>query len=94
MNSFGEYLRNKREQQGLPLRKVAAELDIDTSILSKIERNERMATKEMLPTLSKTLEVQEKENEIHKCNYSIGLRRIKIFENRLEETLNAVSSRM
>jgi transcriptional regulator with XRE-family HTH domain len=64
MNSFGEYLRNRRERLGLPLRKVAAELDIDTSILSKIERNERVATKEMLPTLAKTLEVQEKEIQI------------------------------
>ncbi len=64
MNLFGEYLRNRREQLGLPLRKVAAELDIDTSILSKIERNERVATKEMLPILAKTLEVQEKEIQI------------------------------
>jgi len=64
MNLFGEYLRNRREQLGLPLRKVAAELDIDTSILSKMERNERVATKEMLPTLAKTLEVQEKEIQI------------------------------
>jgi len=64
MNLFGEYLRNRREQLGLPLRKVAAELDIDTSILSKIERNERVATKEMLPTLAKTLAVQEKEIQI------------------------------
>jgi len=43
---------------------VAAELDIDTSILSKIERSERVATKEMLPTLAKTLDVQEKEIQI------------------------------
>lgn len=64
MNSFGEYLRSRREQLGLPLRKVAAELDIDTSILSKIERSERVATKEMLPTLAKTLEIQEKEIQI------------------------------
>lgn len=64
MNSFGEYLRKRREQLGLPLRKVAAELDIDTSILSKIERSERVATKEMLPTLAKTLEIQEKEIQI------------------------------
>lgn len=64
MNLFGEYLRNRREQLGLPLRKVAAELDIDTSILSKIERSERVATKEMLPTLAKTLEIQEKEIQI------------------------------
>jgi transcriptional regulator with XRE-family HTH domain len=64
MNSFGEYLRNRREQLRLPLRKVAAELDIDTSILSKIERNERDATKEMLPILAKALEIQEKDIQI------------------------------
>lgn len=64
MNSFGEYLRNRREKLGLPLRKVAAELDIDTSILSKIERSERLASKEMLPTLAKTLEIQDKEIQI------------------------------
>jgi transcriptional regulator with XRE-family HTH domain len=64
MNSFGEYLRSRREKLGLPLRKVAAEPDIDTSILSKIERSERVATKEMLPTLAKTLEIQEKEMQI------------------------------
>ncbi|CAG5074478.1 hypothetical protein DYBT9623_05165 [Dyadobacter sp. CECT 9623] len=64
MNSFGEYLRYKRELLGLPLRKVAAELDIDTSILSKIERNERGATKAMLPTLSKSLHIPEREIQI------------------------------
>ena len=64
MISFGEYLRSRREKLGLPLRKVAAELDIDTSILSKIERSERVATKEMLPTLAKTLEIQDKEIQI------------------------------
>lgn len=64
MISFGEYLRNRREKLGLPLRKVAAELDIDTSILSKIERNERVATKEMLPVLSKALDIPLKEIQI------------------------------
>ncbi|MCH8555029.1 MAG: helix-turn-helix domain-containing protein [Schleiferiaceae bacterium] len=56
MNSFGEYLRNRREQLGLLLRKVAAERDIDTSMLSKIERSERVATKEMIPIRAKILE--------------------------------------
>jgi transcriptional regulator with XRE-family HTH domain len=64
MKSFGEYIRKKREEKDLPLRKVAAALDIDTSILSKIERNERTATKEMIPILSKILERPEKEIEI------------------------------
>lgn len=64
MKSFGEYIRKIREERDLPLRKVAAALDIDTSILSKIERNERTATKEMIPILSKILERPEKEIEI------------------------------
>lgn len=64
MNSFGEYLRSRREDLGLPLRKVAAELDIDTSILSKVERNERNATKDMLPILSKVLEIDLKDLEV------------------------------
>lgn len=95
MNSFGEYLRSRREQLGLPLRKVAAELDIDTSILSKIERNERVATKEMLPTLAKTLEVQEKEMEIEfiKAFILSDIGDLKFLKSGLEETLNTIKSR-
>lgn len=63
--TFGEYIRKLREQRKLPLRKVAAALDIDTSILSKIERNEREAIKEMLPVLASTLEYPEKNIEIY-----------------------------
>lgn len=95
MNSFGEYLRSRREQLGLPLRKVAAELDIDTSILSKIERSERVATKEMLPTLAKTLEVQEKELEIEFIKSFIlsDIGDLKFLKSGLEETLNTIKSR-
>lgn len=50
--SFGEHIRKLREENGLPLRKVAAVLDIDPSTLSKIERGERSANKEMLPVLA------------------------------------------
>ena len=64
MKSFGEYIRKIREERDLPLRKVAAALDIDTSILSKIERNERTAKKGMIPILSNILEKPEKELEI------------------------------
>lgn len=71
MDLFGEYLREQRENLGLPLRKVAAELDIDTSILSKIERNEREATKDMLPIFCKVLERDLKEVEVRFIIHSI-----------------------
>ena len=41
--TFGEYIRELRENNKMPLRKLAALLDIDQSTLSKIERNERKA---------------------------------------------------
>ena len=66
MKSFEEYIQKSRKDIGLLLRKVAAALDIDTSILSKIERNERRATTEMIPILAETLEKAEKEIEIQK----------------------------
>lgn len=50
--SFGEHIRKHREENKLPLRKVAALLDIDPSTLSKIERGERSANKEMIPVLA------------------------------------------
>ena len=94
MNTFGEYLRNRREQLGLPLRKVAAELDIDTSILSKIERSERTATKEMLPILANALKVQEKEMEIEFIKGLIlsEIGDLKYLKSGLEETLNCIKS--
>lgn len=53
--STGEILREKREEKGLLLRHVSAELDIDTAILSKIERSERKATKEQILKLAEIL---------------------------------------
>ena len=50
--SFGEHIRKLREENGLPLRKVSALLDIDPSTLSKIERGERSANKGMIPVLA------------------------------------------
>ncbi len=59
--TFGEVIRNLRELQGLPIRKVAANLDIDPSTLSKIERNERSANKEHIKKLSEIFEIKENE---------------------------------
>jgi transcriptional regulator with XRE-family HTH domain len=64
MNSketFGDSIRNLREKVGLPLRKVSAELDIDPSTLSKIERGGRAATRKMVPVIARIFDVDEKE---------------------------------
>lgn len=58
--TFGEIIRKLREESGLPLRKVAAHLDIDPSTLGKIERNERTANKEMVEKLAELFSVNSK----------------------------------
>jgi transcriptional regulator with XRE-family HTH domain len=59
--TFGEYLRKGREAKKLPLRKVAAHLDIDKSTLSKVERGERHASTDYLKPLAEILELDLKE---------------------------------
>lgn len=59
--SIGETLRKLREESKLPLRKVAHQLDIDQSFLSKIERDERRATKEQIIKLAKIYKVKDQE---------------------------------
>jgi len=50
--TVGEKLRELREQNDLPLRKVAAHIDIDVAILSKMERGERKLTKDVVLKLA------------------------------------------
>jgi transcriptional regulator with XRE-family HTH domain len=59
--TFGEVIRKLREQNAFPIRKVAAELDIDPSTLSKIERNERSANKTMIAKLSALFNIDATE---------------------------------
>ena len=61
MNRFGVIIRRKREEKGILLRRLAAALDIDIAILSKIERGERNAKREHVPLLAKFLDLDEKE---------------------------------
>lgn len=53
METFGEYIRRLRINAGLPIRKIAAQLDIDSSLLGRIERNERNANKEIIIGIAK-----------------------------------------
>ena len=61
MSTFCKKIKEYRNQLKLPLRKVAAELDIDPSTLSKIERGERQATKNMIPIFALLFNLDENE---------------------------------
>ncbi len=61
MQDIGNLIRTLRVRGGYPLRKVAAILDIDQAILSKIERGQRKVKKEQVIKLAKFFNYNEKE---------------------------------
>jgi len=60
-NQFGERLKQLREQNNLLQRQVASLLEIDTPMLSKIERGERKAKKEQVIQLAQIMKVSNDE---------------------------------
>ncbi len=61
MDSLGDTIRKLRENKELPLRTVAAFLDIDQAILSKIERGQRKPTREQVLSLAKYFNVKQND---------------------------------
>jgi transcriptional regulator with XRE-family HTH domain len=61
LKTFGETIRQLREVKGLLQRQVAAQLDIDTALLSKVERGDRAIHKDHIKTLSQILDADESE---------------------------------
>lgn len=58
--SFGEHLRSLREKEMLSLKQVSIAIGIDISLIGKIERNERNATKEQIKSIAKFYNYDEK----------------------------------
>jgi len=61
LTSFGEVLRNLRENSELTLREVAAIVEIDPSLLAKIERNQRQPSKNLITNIANFFKIDEKE---------------------------------
>jgi transcriptional regulator with XRE-family HTH domain len=61
MRTLGDTLKSAREEKSLILRKVAAEVDIDQSLISKFEKNERKPTMEQIVRLAKFYDLSEKQ---------------------------------
>lgn len=60
-NQFGDRIRQLREKQNLLLRQVAPQLEMDTPMLSKIERGERTAKKEQVLQFAKLYKAEHDE---------------------------------
>ena len=58
---FIERIKQLRVERQLPLRKLAAALDIDSATYWKIERGERRAKREHIPIIAKILQTAQEE---------------------------------
>lgn len=59
--TFGQTIRNYREAKGLLLRQLAAALEVDTAFISKMERDEKQATRTHVERLATVLKVANDE---------------------------------
>ena len=59
--TFGETVRMLREEKNLTLREVAETLGIDTSMLGKIEKNNRKPTKLFIEKFARLFNVNDKD---------------------------------
>jgi transcriptional regulator with XRE-family HTH domain len=59
MNSLGQKIREQREKKGVLLRQLAAFAEVDTALISKLERGERRATRDQVLKIAEFLKIQE-----------------------------------
>lgn len=92
--TFGEYIRRLREERDLPLRKVAARLDVDTSTLSKVERGERPMSINYLKPLGQILKINYKELQVRFLADSIHANygKLEYLKDGLDEVINQLKN--
>jgi DNA (cytosine-5)-methyltransferase 1 len=69
--TFGEFIRQRRNELGYPLRKVASHIEIDPSTLGKIEKDEKPFKIECIDKLSSIL--QADKNTLLNYHYSLKI---------------------
>lgn len=90
--TIGEILRESREKQGLLLRQVSGLLNIDTAILSKVERGERKATREQIIKIADILNLDKNDLLIHYLGEKIAYQLID--EDVADKTLKVAEQRV
>src|SRR5438270_3089931 len=89
---FGERIRQLREEKGMLQRQLAASLEMDTPMFSKIERGERKAKRDQVLVLAKLLMVPPEEllalwlaGKVYEMvkNEEVALKALSVTENEL-----------
>lgn len=93
IQTIGAILRELREAKGLLLREVGGKLSLDPTILSKIEQDKRMPTKEQVKSLADFYKDQKNEVLIawlsdklvyEVLNEDLALQAMRVAENKIK----------
>ena len=76
--TIGDFLRRMRDESNIPLRKMAALLDIDPSTLSKMERGLRFPSQETIVHIASQFSIEEQEMHAHYLSERIALELIEV----------------
>jgi len=88
MKNFGELIKELRKKENWPQRKLAYELDIDVSVLSRIENENNFPKKrvpEIIQTVSRLFDFSEEE--LKQCYLSDRIASILAYEDNYETIL-------
>ena len=69
---LGNKIKSLRDEQGILQRQVAAYLEIDTPMFSKIERGDRRAKRNQVPQLAEYFHVDERATHLVAGRQNIG----------------------
>lgn len=72
--TFGDTVKKLREEKNLPLREVAEALEIDTSMLGKIEKNSRKPSKQIIEKFAVFFKVSDKDLKIAFLSDAVAFR--------------------
>ena len=89
---FGQRIRELRTKQNMLLRQLASKLDVDTSVISKVERGERQIKKEQIPLLAQIL--KSDVNELQTLWLADQLYNMVQGEPMADEALKSVSKKI
>lgn len=95
MKSLGELIKEEREKRSWPQRKLAYQLDIDVSVLSRIE-NENKFPKKRLPDIIKRISTifEIAESELKKAHLSDEIASLLLYENTFQEILKVSEAKV
>ena len=63
-SELGQYLRELRKEKGQTLHQVSQGTDIDSPLISKLERGERLPTSEQIKKIAKHFKISESKLKI------------------------------